>query len=65
MDGDDATYEPHTSVTLEVGQVSVTITTSAGWTPEMIEDSLTRVKRVVVATVQQLGLVGETAEETP
>lgn len=49
--------EPMTSVTMEVGQCSVTITTSAGWNPEMIEDSLIRVRRQLVATVRQLGLV--------
>lgn len=53
-----------TSVTMEVGQVSVTIATSAGWTPEMIEHTLTRMRRQIVATVRQLGLI-DIPEDAP
>ncbi len=60
MDDDETTM---TSVSMEVGQVSVTITTSAGWTPEMVEDSLIRMQRQIVAAVRKLGLVA-TAEDT-
>jgi len=64
MDDDDRTT-PHTSVTMQVGQVCVTIETTVGWTPEMVEDSLIRIRRQIVATCRQLGLVTPSDEDVP
>ena len=68
MDDDDTTTPAATSVTMSVGQVMVTVETSLGLTPEMMEDILIRVRRQVVAAILDLGLVGEAparAEQTP
>jgi len=64
MESDDD-ITPGTSVCMEVGQVCVTIATSAGWTPEMIEDSLVKMRRQIVATIRQLGLIAIPDEATP
>jgi hypothetical protein len=52
-----------TTVRMTVGPVQVTITTDVGWTPEMIDDSLTKVRRHVVAVSRQLGLVEDETED--
>ena len=65
---DDTTTPAATSVTMSMGQAMVTVETSLGLTPEMMEDILIRVRRQVVATILDLGLVGEVparAEQTP
>ena len=65
---DDVTTPAATSVTMSVGQVMVTVETSLGLTPEMMEDVLIRCRRQVVATILDLGLVGEAparAEQAP
>jgi len=46
-----------------VGPVIVTIETSLGLTPEMMEDVLIRCRRQVVAAAQDLGLVAEVPAE--
>ena len=68
MDEDVTTTPAATSVTMSMGQAMVTVETSLGLTPEMMEDILIRVRRQVVATILDLGLVGEVparAEQTP
>ena len=68
MDEDDTTTPAATSVTMSVGQAMVTVETSLGLTPEMMEDVLIRVRRQVVAAILDLGLVGEAparAEQAP
>jgi len=60
---DDTTTPAATSVTLSVGQVAITIETSPGLTPEMMEDVLIRCRRQVVATILDLGLVQEVRVE--
>ena len=68
MDDDDTTIPAATSVTMSMGQAMVTVETSLGLTPEMMEDILIRVRRQVVAAILDLGLVGEAparAEQTP
>lgn len=57
MDDDDTTTPAATSVSMSVGPVVVTIETSLGLTPEMMEDVLTRCRRKVVAAALDLGLV--------
>ena len=57
MDEDDTTIPSATSVSMSVGPVVVTIETSLGLTPEMMEDVLIRARRQVVAAAQDLGLV--------
>ena len=57
MDEDDTTIPSATSVSMSVGPVVVTIETSLGLTPEMMEDVLIRCRRQVVAAAQDLGLV--------
>ena len=49
---------PHTAISMACGQVVVTLETSVGWTPEMMEDALIRIRRQVVGAIQDLGLVG-------
>jgi len=44
---------------MSVGPVIVTIETSLGLTPEMMEDVLIRARRQVVAAAHELGLVVE------
>jgi len=56
---DDVTTPAATSVSMSLGQVCVTIETSLGLTPEMLEDVLIRCRRQVVAAILDLGLVGE------
>ena len=56
---DDTTTPAASSVTMSCGQVIATVETSVGLTPEMMEDVLIRVRRQVVATILDLGLVGE------
>jgi len=63
MDEDDTTTPAATSVTMGVGPVIVTIETSLGLTPEMMEDVLIRCRRQVVAAAQDLGLVAEVPAE--
>ena len=68
MDEDVTTTPAATSVTMSVGQVMVTVETSLGLTPEMMEDVLIRCRRQVVAAILDLGLVGEAparAEQAP
>ena len=65
---EDVTTPAATSVSMSVGQVALTVETSVGLTPEMMEDVLIRVRRQVVAAILDLGLVGEAparAETTP
>ena len=62
MDEDVTTTPAATSVSMSVGPVVVTIETSLGLTPEMMEDVLIRCRRQVVAAAQDLGLV-VTAED--
>ena len=53
---------------MSVGQVTLTVEIGLGLTPEMMEDVLIRCRRQVVATILDLGLVGEVparAEQTP
>jgi len=57
MDEDATTTPAATSVSMSVGPVVVTIETSLGLTPEMMEDVLIRCRRQVVAAAQDLGLV--------
>ena len=57
MDEDVTTTPSATSVSMSVGPVIVTIETSLGLTPEMMEDVLIRCRRQVVAAAQDLGLV--------
>jgi len=57
MDEDVTTTPAATSVSMSVGPVVVTIETSLGLTPEMMEDVLIRCRRQVVAAAQDLGLV--------
>ena len=59
MADDDPTTPAATSVTMSCGQVVLTVETSLGLTPEMMEDVLIRCRRQVVATILDLGLVGE------
>ena len=59
MDDDDTTTPAATSVTMGVGPVVITIETSLGLTPEMMEDVLIRAHRQVVAAAHELGLVVE------
>jgi hypothetical protein len=54
---EDVTTPAATSVSMSVGPVVVTIETSLGLTPEMMEDVLIRCRRQVVAAAQDLGLV--------
>jgi hypothetical protein len=57
---DDDTTPAATSVSMSVGPVIVTIETSLGLTPEMMEDVLIRARRqVVAAAARELGLVVE------
>ena len=63
MEDDDLTPSA-TSITLSVGQVALTVETSLGLTPEMMEDVLIRCRRQVVATILDLGLVGEVPART-
>jgi hypothetical protein len=63
MEDDDTTTPAATSVTLGCGQVIATVEVSVGLTPEMLEDVLIRVRRQVVATVLDLGLVQAPAED--
>ena len=68
MEDDDTTTPAATSVTMSMGQAMVTVETSLGLTPEMMEDILIRVRRQVVAAILDLGLVGEAparAEQAP
>ena len=68
MEDDDTTIPAATSVTMSMGQAMVTVETSVGLTPEMMEDILIRVRRQVVAAILDLGLVGEAparAEQAP
>ena len=61
---DDVTLTPAaTSVSMSVGPVVVTIETSLGLTPEMMEDVLTRCRRQIVAAALDLGLVAEVQAE--
>ena len=67
-DSDDTTVPAATGITMSIGQVIISVETSLGWTPEMVEDTLIRVRRQVVAAIMDLGLVGEAparAEQTP
>ena len=57
MDEDVTTTPAATSVSMSVGPVVVTIETSLGLTPEMMEDVLIHCRRQVVAAAQDLGLV--------
>ena len=54
----DDVAEQSVTISMACGQVVVTLETSVGWTPEMIEDALIRIRRQVVGAVQDLGLVG-------
>jgi len=63
MDEDVTTTPSATSVSMSVGPVVVTIETSLGLTPEMMEDVLTRCRRQVVAAAIELGIVGEVPAE--
>jgi hypothetical protein len=63
MDEDDTTTPAATSVAMGVGPVVITIETSLGLTPEMMEDVLIRCRRQVVAAAQDLGLVAEVPAE--
>ena len=56
MDEDVTTTPAATAVSMSVGPVVVTIETSLGLTPEMMEDVLIRCRRQVVAAAQDLGL---------
>jgi hypothetical protein len=49
--------DAHTSVTMSAFDVVGTIETNAGWTPEMVDDSLSRIRKQIVATLRQLGVV--------
>jgi len=57
MDDDVTTTPAATSVSMSVGPVVVTIETSLGLTPEMMEDVLIRCRRQVVAAALDIGLV--------
>ena len=59
MEDDDTTTPAATTVSMSVGPVIVTIETSLGPTPEMMEDVLIRARRQVVAAAHKLGLVVE------
>ena len=63
MDEDDTITPAATSVTMGVGPVVITIETSLGLTPEMMEDVLIRCRRQVVAAALDLGIVGEVPAE--
>jgi len=63
MDEDVTPTPAATSVTMGVGPVVITIETSIGLTPEMMEDVLIRCRRQVVAAAQDLGLVVEVPAE--
>jgi hypothetical protein len=63
MDEDDTTTPAATSITMNIGPVAVSIETSLGLTPEMMEDVLIRCRRQVVAAALDLGLVGEVPAE--
>ena len=60
---DDTTTPAATSVSMSVGPVVITIETSLGLTPEMMEDTLIRCRRQVVAAAQDLGLIAEVPAE--
>ena len=59
VEDDDTTTPAATTVSMSVGPVIVTIETSLGLTPEMMEDVLIRARRQVVAAAHELGLVVE------
>jgi len=63
MDDDVTTTPAATSVSMGIGQVIVTIETSLGLTPEMMEDVLIRCRRQVVAAALELGLVVAVVED--
>jgi len=54
---EDATTPAATAVSMSVGPVVVTIETSLGLTPEMMEYVLIRCRRQVVAAALDIGLV--------
>ena len=60
---DDTTTPAATSVTMSCGQVVLTVETSLGLTPEMMEDVLIRARLQVVAAALDLGIVAEAPAE--
>ena len=60
---DDST---HTSLTIQIESITITIETSAHWTPEMIEDTLGRCSRQMltdIMTLKQLNITTEGEDE--
>jgi hypothetical protein len=48
--------ETGTTLSIGFGDLTIDVTTTAPWTPELIDHTLTRMRRHLVAGARQLGL---------